>query len=92
MTTAAVEARETPPLMRVLRGDTSPAGRISSRHIDLRDAALGAFDRAHAAIAELEAIERGDTHEQVLSPRFDDVRHIREDLGSLRERLDRVYV
>lgn len=95
MATEAVEASPPPTtsLMRVLRGtDEAFTGRLTGRHLDARDNALAQIRRASEAVTELEALERGELRSEVLSPRYDEVRRVKQDLEHLRDRLDGVYV
>jgi hypothetical protein len=84
---------EPTPIMDVLRGGLHEprANRLTIRHLDQRDAALGALEDAHRLMLELVTFERGDSS-PVLSPRYDDVRRLADALKGIRDALDEVYV
>lgn len=87
-----MEASREAPLMSVLRGTESRGnGKLGPRHLEARDRALAAIDRAVAAVAELEQIEKGPTATEV-SPRIGAVREIKGELTHQGRRLDSTYV
>lgn len=84
---------ERPPFLEELRpSSTKSPDRLGVRHIELRDQALSALDRADASVKRLEALERGEAGEPIRSPRFKEVQKISTDLRNLRAQLDRTYV
>jgi hypothetical protein len=83
------------PVLDALRGTTPIEGvagtRLTIQHLEQRDNALAALERATDELRRLEEVERGASMTEA-SPRIAAVREIAGEVGALRTRLDRTYV
>jgi hypothetical protein len=84
--------REDESIMDTLKGRVparSSGSRLTVRHLEQRDRALAALERAQEEIARLVQLEDGSG---VLSPRIGRVREVAGEVGKLRHHLDATYV
>lgn len=79
-------------IMAVLRDSERKNNRLTTQHLNARDRALEKMHEASMVLGALVEIERGETSEPALSPRYDPVEKLRRELDSLTKQLDEVYV
>lgn len=81
------------PVVHAVRGTDRPTNgrRLSHAHLEQRDRALAAIERATKEVEKLEDVERGSVTTET-SPRLKEVREVKGELTHLVHRLDSTYV